>query len=85
MTKKTSGKNSEEVKLSIKSVISGVEKLVAKGNQRQLVFTDKSGKKTLSISLTVAVILTAFFPVLVVISALISWLGGYEISIKKTI
>ncbi|GAB5491905.1 MAG: hypothetical protein Phog2KO_21200 [Phototrophicaceae bacterium] len=75
--------NNETIKTQANDVVARGKDLVAKGNQRQLVFRNKEGKSLFEISLTVAVgvslllLFTGFvsIPLLVIATGIAMFLG----------
>jgi len=81
-TKKNTSQKSENFKVTGENLLRTVKELVAEGNRRQLVVTNKEENEKFTIPLTIAVILTVFFPILaVLIMVFILW-GRYNLIIN---
>lgn len=76
-------KHTEEFRVGGEDILVAFKKLIAAGNIRRVIFSNKEGKSTLEIPMILLVIIAIIFPALIFIGIIIALLFHFTLSIVR--
>jgi hypothetical protein len=75
--------NKESFSINGDALLKKVKELIAEGNVRKIIITDKSGKEVMSFPLTVGVVGAFLVPVFAAVGALAALIGECTITVER--
>ncbi|MDB5125214.1 MAG: hypothetical protein JWP94_3343 [Mucilaginibacter sp.] len=75
--------NKESFSINGDALLKKVKELIAEGNVRKIIITDKSGKEVMSFPLTVGVVGAFLLPVFAAVGALAALIGECTITVER--
>ena len=75
--------NKESFSINGESLLNKVKELIAEGNVRKIIITDKHGKELIHVPLTVGLVGAVLMPVLAAIGAMAALIGECTITVER--